>query len=85
MKLPVIKGLVDFIEANDEDFVLEAIEVVEHLSQSKGIKEHEIEVIAELISNMYGSIEVNKAMKSGKNKKDALNDFMQIVMGSIDK
>ena len=85
MKLPVIKSVTEFIEANDEDYVIEALEVLEHLSQAKGLKDEEIEVIAELISNMYGAIEVNKEVKAGKSKKDALNSFMQRVLGSIDK
>lgn len=85
MKLPVIKDVVGFIEENDEDYVLEAIDVLEHLSQSKGIKENELEVMGELLSNMYGGLEVAKQTKNGVNKKDALNDFMKRVMGSIDK
>ena len=85
MKLPVIKSLVEFIEQNDEDFVLESLEVLEHLAQAKGLTDEEIIVIGELISNMYGSIEVKKAMKEGQSQKDALNGFMKRVMGSIDK
>jgi hypothetical protein len=34
---------------------------------------------------MYGAIEVNKMIKDGKDKKEALNDFMKRVLGSIDK
>ncbi len=83
MKLPVIKDVVGFIEENDEDYVLEAIDVLEHLSQSKGIKENELEVMGELLSNMYGGLEVAKQTKNGVNKKDALNDFMKRVTGSI--
>jgi hypothetical protein len=85
MRLPVIKSLTEFIEKNDEDYIIEAIEVLEHVGMAKGIKEEEIEVIGELLSNMYGSIEVTKKIKSGENKKDALNNFMQRVVGSIDK
>jgi hypothetical protein len=33
---------------------------------------------------MYGALEVQKEIKSGKNQKDALNSFMKRVMGSID-
>lgn len=84
MKLPVIKDVVGFIEDNDEDYVLEAIDVLEHLSQSKGIKDHELEVMGELLSNMYGGLEVSKQVKGGVAKKDALNQFMKRVMGSID-
>tara|TARA_Y100000768_G_C23980213_1_gene685324 strand:+ start:2077 stop:2328 length:252 start_codon:yes stop_codon:yes gene_type:complete len=82
--LPVIKSLVEFIEKNDEDYVIETTEVLEHMSQAKGIKDEEIEVIGELISNMFGAIEVSKEIKAGKSQKDALNDFMKRVMGSID-
>jgi hypothetical protein len=34
---------------------------------------------------MSGAREVNKKIKSGTAKKDALNEFMQRVLGSIDK
>ncbi len=85
MKLPVIKNLVEFIEQNDEDYVLETLEVLEHVSQAKGLKDEEVEVIAELISNMYGSLEVRKLIEAGSSSKDALNSFMQRVLGSIDR
>ena len=85
MKLPVIKNLVEFIQDNDEDFVIEALEVLEHLSQSKGLKDEELEVIGEIISNMYGSIEVFKEIRNGVPQKQALNDFMGRVLGSIDR
>ena len=84
MRLPVIKSLVEFIEKNDEDYVIETTEVLEHMSQAKGIKDEEIEFIGELISNMFGAIEVSKEIKAGKSQKVALNDFMKRVMGSID-
>ena len=85
MKLPVIKNLVEFIEQNDEDFVEEAIQVLEHVSQAKGLKDEELDTIGELLSNMYGSLEVAKSIKSGTPAKEALNGFMQRVLGSIDK
>ena len=84
MRLPVIKSLVEFIDQNDEDYVIETTEVLEHVAQAKGIKDEEIAVIGELISNMFGAIEVSKEIKAGKSQKDALNDFMKRVMGSID-
>jgi len=85
MKLPVIKSAVEFIEKNDEDFILEAIEVLEHLGGAKGFKDEEIEVIGEIISNLYGSLEVFKEIKKGVPAKEALNGFMKRVLGSIDK
>jgi hypothetical protein len=44
-----------------------------------------LDVIGELISNLYGALEVQKSMEDGLSKKDALNGFMQRVLGSIDK
>ena len=84
MKLPVIKHLTNFIEENDEDYVIESIETLENLTEARGISDEEIDVIGEIISNMYGALEVTKMIKEGKSKKDALNAFMKRVQGSID-
>ena len=83
MKIPIIKHLVNFVEANDEDYIHETIEVLESLADVPTLKDEELEVIGELISNLYGSIEVNKEVTNGTPKKDALNGFMKRVLGSI--
>jgi len=85
MKLPIIKHLAEFIEQNDQDYVLEAIETLESLTEVPSLKDEELDVIGELISNMYGAIEVDKLVKSGSDRKEALNAFMKRVLGSIDK
>ncbi len=85
MKLPVIKHLTSFIEENDEDFVIETIETLEALTEVPSLKDEELDVIGELISNMYGALEVDKMVKEGIPKKEALNSFMKRVLGSIDK
>jgi len=85
MKLPVIKHLTEFIEENDQDYIVETIEVLEALCEVPSLKDEELDVIAELISNMYGAIEVDKLIKDGTPKKEALNAFMKRVLGSIDK
>ena len=85
MKLPVIKTISEFIDDNDPDFVSEAIEVLEHVSASPSLSDDELEVIGELISNMCGALEVSEQVRSGVPKKDALNQFMGRVLGSIDK
>ncbi len=85
MKLPIIKHLTGFIEENDEDFVVETIETLEALTEIPSLKDEELDVIGELISNMYGALEVDKMIKEGSSKKAALNDFMKRVLGSIDK
>ena len=84
MKLPVIKHIQDFIENHDQDYVQEAIELLEHISNYRSIKDEELDVIGELISNMYGAIEVNQEIKKGTDKKIALNNFMKRVVNSID-
>ena len=85
MRLPLIKHIGEFIEQNDRDFVIEAIETLEHLTESENLKDEELDVIGELISNLYGAIEVQEMVDSGTPRKDAINAFMQRVMGSIDR
>ena len=83
MKIPIIKHLVNFVEANDEDYIHETIVVLESLADVPTLKDEELEVIGELISNLYGAIEVNKEITDGTPKKEALNGFMKRVLGSI--
>jgi hypothetical protein len=86
MKLPVIRHISNFIEERDEDFVVETIETLENLSELESLKDEELDVIGELISNMYGALEVKKMMREeGISQKDALKKFMDRVLGSIDK
>ena len=84
MKLPVIKHLTNFIEENDQDYILETIETLESLTEVTSLKDEELDVIGELISNLYGAVEVDKMIKEGTPKKEALNAFMKRVLGSID-
>ena len=83
MRLPIIKHAINFIKENDADYIGECIAVLEHLTESSNIKDEEIDVIGELLSNLYGALEVNEAITNGTNQKDALNQFMERVKGSI--
>ncbi len=85
MRLPVIKHIVEFIEKNDEDYVIETMEVLENLIEAPGIKDEELDVIGELLSNFSGALEVQQEISNGKPKREALNAFMKRVTGSIDK
>ncbi|MEM0932685.1 MAG: hypothetical protein AAF600_21880 [Bacteroidota bacterium] len=85
MKLPVIKSLGAFIEKHDEDFIYETLEVLEHVTEVPSLSDEELNVIGELISNMYGALEVQKTVETGIQKNEALNGFMQRVMGTIDR
>ena len=55
MRLPVIKHIVEFIENNDEDYVIETMETLENLIEAPGIKDEELDVIGELLSNYSGA------------------------------
>ncbi|MCH2233970.1 MAG: hypothetical protein MK078_06920 [Crocinitomicaceae bacterium] len=85
MRLPVIKRVNSFIQEHDQDYIEKTIEVLEYICESRGIKDEELDTIGELLSNMYGALEVNKDIKSGTPEREALNAFMQRVLGSIDK
>ena len=80
MRLPVIRHLVEFTLENDKDYLEETLEVLEHLIDARGIKDEELDVIGELMSNMEGALEVEKLIKGGMTQKEALNDFMKRVM-----
>ncbi len=84
MKLPIIKHLTNFIEENDQDYILETLETLEFLTEVPSLKDEELDVLGEVISNLYGALEVDKMMKEGMPKKEALNTFMKRVLGSID-
>ena len=85
MRLPVIKHINNFVKEYDEDYVVEAVELLEYLTESESIKDEELDVLGEVLSNLHGALEVNKMIKEGKSEKDALNTFMKRVMGSIDR
>ena len=85
MRLPLIKHISEFIEDNDQDFVEETLEVLEHLTEFEGLKDEELDTLGEIISNMYGALEVEKLAQAGLSRKEALNSFMKRVQNSIDR
>ena len=80
MRLPLIKQLSNFIQENDQDYLTETLDVLEDLCDARGIKEEELDIIGELMSNIEGALEVEKLIKEGKPQKEALNEFMKRVM-----
>ena len=84
MRLPIIKHLVENPDF-DEDYFEETVEVLVSLADARGIKDEELDVIGELVSNLEGAIDVKKQIKDGVPQKEALNSFMQRVMGAIKK
>lgn len=83
MRLPVIKHLVE--TDLDEDYFEETVEVLISLADARGIKDEELNTIGELISNLEGAIVVKKQIKEGVPQKEALNQFMKRVVGTINK
>jgi len=82
MKLPLIRQ----IQRNHTPQQIEdTIAVLEGISEVSTVKEEELDVIGELISNCCGALEVHEMIAAGQSEKDALNGFMQKVMGSIDR
>ena len=85
MRLPLIKHIFEFIENNDEDFIEETLEVLEHLTEFEALSDNELDSIGEIISNLHGALEVQKSVHRGLSKKSALNEFMKRVQHSIDQ
>jgi hypothetical protein len=84
MRLPLIKHIVAFGDENGPEKITESINLLEHIADARGIKDEELDTIGELLSNMYGAIEVQNMVKEGMPLRDALNSFMKRVTGSID-
>ena len=82
MKLPVIRQIQRTCTAAE---IETAIKVLENTSEAASLKEDEIDVIGELISNMCGALDVHALIADGMPEKDAANAFMKKVLGSIDK
>ncbi len=82
MKLPIIRQA---YKSADESKLEVTLEVLEAISEARGITEEELNVIGELITNICGALEVHQLVKDGMRETEALNAFAQKVMGSIDK
>lgn len=81
MKLPVIKQIQ---RSSSVQEIETAIKVLENTSEATTLKDEELDVIGELISNMCGALEVHQLISGGLSEKDALNSFTKKVMTSID-
>ena len=79
MRLPIIKHISNFIENYDEDWVTETLVLLEDICDARGIKDEELDVIGELMSNLEGALEVQKLINEGSTQKEALNEFMKRV------
>ncbi len=82
MKLPVIKHLQRENSVNDLE---SALNVLESFSEHRSVKEDEMDVVGELVTNISGAVEVHKMIEDGMSEKDAANAFSKRVLGSIDR
>ena len=81
MKLPIIRQA--YKNANLEQ--LEAtLNVLETITEARGVTEEEMNVIGELITNICGAMEVHQMVQEGKRETEALNEFAKKVTGSVD-
>jgi hypothetical protein len=81
MKLPVIKQIQ---RTSSIEEIETTIKVLESTSEAASLKDHELDIIGELISNLCGAVEVKQLINDGFSEKDALNSFMKKVISSID-
>jgi len=82
MKLPVIRHIQRTASVEE---INQTICVLENISEAPSIKDAELDVIGELISNLCGALEVHQLIANGMPEKDACNTFMKKVIGSIDQ
>ena len=82
MKLPVIRHLQ---KNNNIEKLENTSEVLESFCDHRSVSEQEMDVIGELLTNVSGAIEVHKMIKDGVPERDAANNFVKKVLGSIDK
>jgi len=83
MKLPVIRAV-----ASDDSIVEQdlnsTVKVLEIISEARGIKSEELDVIGELISNIEGAkIVIDDHRHYETPLKEALNKFMKRVINSV--
>lgn len=82
MKLPIIRHLQ---RNNDAEKLQATVDVLESFTEHRSVSEEEMDVIGELITNLCGAIEVHKMIEDGVPERDAANNFVKKVLGSIDQ
>jgi hypothetical protein len=82
MKIPAIRHI---YKTCSPEQIENTIEVLEAYSEFRSIKEDELDVVGELITNLCGAQEVHKMVANGMSEIDAANAFSKKVLGSIDR
>jgi len=58
--------------------------VLEHLCESPTIKDEELDMMGELLFNLYGALKVQAFIKDGQSGREVLNAFLKRGVGPID-
>jgi len=83
MRLPVIKAVASDDSITEQE-LNNTVRVLEIISESRGTKSEELDVIGELISNIEGAkIVIDDHRHYGTPLKEALNKFMKRVINSV--
>jgi len=83
MRLPVIKAVASDDSITEQE-LNDTVRVLEIISESRGTKSEELDVIGELISNIEGAkIVIDDHRHYGTPLKEALNKFMKRVINSV--
>ena len=82
MKLPVIRHIASNPEFDVKN-LKDTVDVLISIADARGIKDEELGVIGELVSNLEGAINVKNQVKLGTPLKDALNNFMKRVFKAV--
>jgi hypothetical protein len=83
MKLPVIKAIASDNSVCELDLTT-TVEILEIISAARGLKDQELDVIGELISNIEGAkIVIEDHRHYGTPLRESLNKFMKRVINSI--
>lgn len=83
MKLPIIKVIASDDSISELDLTT-TVEVLEKISVARGLKDQELDVIGELISNIEGAkIVLADHRHGGTPLREALNKFMKRVINSV--
>lgn len=83
MKLPIIRHLQ---KHHSKEMLQNTADVLESFTEHRSVKEAEMDVVGELLTNLYGAMEVHELMeRESLTQMEAANAFAQKVLGSIDR
>ncbi|MBB4119528.1 MAG: DUF6952 family protein [Mesonia hippocampi] len=82
MKLPVIKHLQ---KNNTKEELENTVKVLESFTEHRSVTDQDLDVIGELLTNLCGAVEVHQMIEQGVPEREAAKNFVNKVMGAIDR